>query len=82
MPVLALPLLTVAVALAMAASGHWRIGSHLIGIAVLLAAGLRLVLPEQALGGLAVRGRTVDGAMLLVLGGGLVALAHSVPYAS
>lgn len=39
---------------------HWRIGSGLFGLAALAAAGLRLGLPPDRVGLLAIRGRTAD----------------------
>lgn len=51
---------------------HWRWGSGLIGCALLLAAGLRLVLADRQAGLLAIRSRWVD--MLLYGGFGLLVL--------
>jgi hypothetical protein len=39
---------------------HWRIGSGLIGGSLLVAAGLRLLLPEKQLGLIALRRRFTD----------------------
>lgn len=69
----------VAVGLVAVALDRWQLGSACIGVAVALAGGLRLALPTRAAGLLAVRSRTVDAAVLLVLGTGLVVLAGSVP---
>ena len=72
-------LAVVAGGLVWAAVADWRPGTVLMGVALLLAAGLRLSLsPEQA-GWLVVRTRALDAALLLVLGLGLIALAGSVP---
>jgi hypothetical protein len=49
--------------------GHWRRGVAAMAGALLLAAVLRLVLPEAAAGMLAVRRRWLDVAIYLVLGG-------------
>ncbi|HUR15180.1 MAG TPA: DUF3017 domain-containing protein [Mycobacteriales bacterium] len=65
--------------LATAAFGWWQLGSVVVGVAFCLAAGLRLVLPAQQVGDLAVRSRAVDAGVLLVLGFGLVALANTIP---
>ena len=72
-------LAVVAAGLLLGAAGAWRPGAVVIGAGVLLAAGLRLVLPARQAGLLAVRSRRLDVAMLLVLGTGLVVLASSVP---
>lgn len=71
--------LVVAGLVATALFGWWRAGSAVVGVAFCLAAGLRLVLPTQQVGDLAVRSRAVDAAVLLVLGFGLVALANTIP---
>ena len=59
--------------LAIAAAGiglifayHWRIGSGLIGGSLLVAAGLRLLLPEKQLGLIALRRRFTE---VLLYGG-------------
>ncbi len=65
--------------LGVAALGWWRLGTAVVGCAFCLAAALRLVLSRQHLGDLAVRSRTVDATVLLVLGFGLVALANTIP---
>ena len=57
----------------------WRPGSTVVGLGLLLAAGLRLGLPEQRAGMLVVRSRSVDAAVLLVLGLAVVGLAGSIP---
>ena len=57
----------------------WEPGLVLVGLALVLAAALRLALTPQQAGWLAVRGRGVDATLLLVLGLGVIALARSVP---
>ena len=57
----------------------WQTGATVIGLGLLLGAGLRLSLPARSAGLLVVRTRAVDAAVLLVLGFGLVLLAGSVP---
>lgn len=52
---------------------HWREGTAIIGGALLLAAGLRVVVPAERAGLLAVRGRGVD--MLTYGAFGLLMLA-------
>jgi hypothetical protein len=79
------PLLVVCVAVlaglvGVGAMGWWRLGTGVVGCAFCLAAALRLVLPREQLGDLAVRSRTFDATLLLVLGFGLVALANTIPH--
>ena len=57
----------------------WQVGAFAIGLALLLAAGLRLALPVRTAGWLAVRTRGLDAAMLLALGFAVVALANTIP---
>lgn len=54
-------------AFALVAAGFWRRGSLLIGIAVGVAAALRLVLSEDRAGLLAVRSRSLDFATMTTL---------------
>jgi hypothetical protein len=79
-------LAVVAVGLAVGALVHrvldvpgWRVGGFVVGIGLLLAAGLRLTLRERQAGFLVVRSRGFDAAVLLVLGFALVALANTIP---
>lgn len=76
------PILSVAaiglVALALVAAGFWRRGTLLIGIGVGLAAGLRLVLPEDRAGVLVVRTRTIDVAMMAAVCAAVVYIAWTV----
>ncbi len=65
--------------LATSVFGWWRVGSAIVGVAFCLGAALRLVLPAQQVGDLAVRSRVIDATVLLVLGFGLVALANTIP---
>ena len=65
---------------ALAANG-WRIGAFIVGLGLLLAAGLRLTLRERQAGFLVVRSRGFDAAVLLTLGFALVALANTIPAA-
>lgn len=58
---------------------YWRKGMLLIGIALLLAAGLRLLLPSRRAGLLVVRGRAVDVAVLGGLGAAVGVLATVTP---
>ncbi len=72
-------LLGVAAGLAVTATGHWKRGTVLIGLAFAGAAVLRLLLPERWVGLLGVRSRVVDTACLAVLGLGILVLAIVVP---
>ena len=56
-----------------------RLGGLVIGLGLLLGAGLRLSLPAPYAGWLAVRTRGLDAALLLVVGFALIALATTVP---
>jgi Protein of unknown function (DUF3017) len=67
------------VGIGISAFGDWREGVRWIGMALLLAAGVRLVLRRQDAGMLAVRHRLVDVGMLAVTGAALIFLAGSIP---
>jgi hypothetical protein len=56
-----------------------RPGILVVGLALLLAAGLRLSLPARSAGWLAVRTRGLDAALLLALGFAVVVLANTIP---
>jgi hypothetical protein len=60
---------------------RWRFGAFVVGLGLLLAAGLRLTLRERQAGLLVVRSRGLDAGVLLVLGFALVALANTIPAA-
>jgi len=60
-------MLIVAFAFVLIVTAHWRKGAAALGLAALLAAVLRLVLPENKLGPLVVRSRAFDAFFLLVL---------------
>jgi hypothetical protein len=78
LPTLAV-LAAVVAGLVVGALGHWRPGAIVVGLALLLAAGLRLTLRERQAGFLVVRSRGFDAAVLLVLGFAVVALANTIP---
>ncbi len=59
---------TLAAAVTLVAAHHFRRGTALFALAVLLAGGLRLVLPDARSGLLRVRTKTVDVVTLGVLG--------------
>jgi hypothetical protein len=66
------------VGLAIVATGHWRSGSTLIGLAI-TAGGVFRLLPQRRVGLLAVRNKLVDTVVLLGLGIGIAVLAWLVP---
>ena len=76
------PVLTVAaigvVALILVAAGFWRRGALMIGIGVGVAAGLRLLLPEQQLGILVVRSRAIDVSTMVVLCAAVIYIAWTI----
>lgn len=65
------PIVTVAaifaVALILVAAGFWRRGAFMIGIGVGVAAGLRLLLPQDRAGLLVVRTKSLDFATMTTL---------------
>lgn len=72
-------LLVVAAGLLAVSLSAWQTGVLVIGLGLLLGAGLRLSLPARSAGLLVVRSRAVDAAVLLALGFSLVLLASTVP---
>lgn len=76
------PVLTVAaiglVAAVLVAAGFWRRGALLIGIGVGVAAALRLLLPEDRVGVLAVRSRRLDVATMVTLSAAVVYIAWTI----
>jgi hypothetical protein len=76
---LALVLAVVGVGLVAVVFEHWRWGLVTMGVALVLAGGLRLVLPVRRAGFLAVRGRPVDVTLTVGCGLALVAIALAVP---
>lgn len=72
-------LVIVGAGLAASAGGHWRVGAGVVGLGLLLAAGLRLSLTPRHAGWLVVRSRAFDAALLLVLGFSVIALAVTIP---
>lgn len=69
-------LLVVLVGFLRIAGQHWREGSVLLGLALLVAAGLRAFIAREKLGLLVIRSRVVD--MLLYGGLGFVIIAVAV----
>ncbi len=72
-------LLVAGAGLVLVVLGEWRLGAAVFGLALLLAAALRLVLPVERAGLLVVRSRAVDGAVLLLLGFVVIGLANTIP---
>jgi len=75
-------LLTIAAALvglAIVAAGAWRNGVRLLAVGLLLAAVLRVILPEEKSGMLAVRHRYLDAFLLTGVGATMLFLASSIP---
>ena len=65
--------------LVLGATADWQPGALVIGLALLLAAGLRLSLPVRRAGWLVVRTRGMDATVLLVLGFAVIVLANTIP---
>ncbi|WP_188986462.1 DUF3017 domain-containing protein [Saccharopolyspora thermophila] len=61
------------IGLLLVAMQHWRRGAVMLGVALLLAAFLRVVVPQERAGLLAIRSRVVD--LVLYSGFGLVIIA-------
>jgi len=72
-------ILGVGVGLAMVALDHWRRGLVVVGLALVVAALFRLLLPLPRLGFLAVRSRTVDVAFTAGAGLTIALLALTLP---
>jgi uncharacterized membrane protein len=76
------PILTVAgifgVALVLVATGFWRRGAFLIGVAVGVAAALRLVLPENRAGLLVVRTKSLDFATMTTISLVMLYVAYTI----
>ena len=67
------------VGLGITARGDWRLGVRWIAASLLAAAVLRLLLPARDAGMLAVRRRSVDVALLVVVGVALFVLSATIP---
>ena len=72
---LATVLVGVGVGVSVAGLGFWKPGSFIIGVAFLLGASLRAVLPASLVGLLEVRTRLIDVVLLTVMGVGTVVLS-------
>ncbi len=80
LPLLAV-LVTVGAGLLVVTLGHWRRGLVVIGLTMVLAALLRLLLPERRVGFLAVRSRPVDVVLMAGAGAALTVIALAIPAA-
>jgi hypothetical protein len=80
LPLLAV-LVTVGAGLLVVTLGHWRRGLVVIGLTMVLAALLRLLLPERRVGFLAVRSRPVDVVLMAGAGVALTVIALTIPAA-
>jgi hypothetical protein len=72
-------LLGVAAGLVMVALDHWRRGLVVVGLALVVAALFRLLLPLPRLGFLAVRSRTMDVALTAGAGLTIAVIALTLP---
>ena len=57
---------------------HWRRGAVLLGVALLVAAALRLAVPAERVGLLAIRGKAVDVLRYSGFGTAMVLLAATI----
>ncbi len=76
---ISLVMLGIGLSMIFVATDHFRRGSLVLAVSVVLATFLRLFLPENQAGMLAVRSKGVDVAVLGVLGVGLTIFALWVP---
>ncbi|EPH02382.1 hypothetical protein HMPREF1531_01688 [Propionibacterium sp. oral taxon 192 str. F0372] len=76
---LAVVLVAFAVGLVLVWLHHWRRGSMMMGGAMVLAAGLRMLLPERVVGLLVVRSRLFDVLVSLTAGVAMIVLGLVVP---
>ncbi len=65
--------------IAVVSRDSWRFGTVVIGAALLVGAGIRIVLPPREAGLLQVRSRGFDVVVLLVAGLAIVVLALVIP---
>ena len=71
-----------AVGMVLVLTQHWRRGAVLLGVALLVAAVLRMVVPPERIGLLAIRGRAIDVLCYGGLGVVMVVLAVQITYGS
>lgn len=70
--------LSLLAAFVLVAAGYWRRGALVMAIAVGMASALRLTLPEDRVGLLAVRGRTVDVATTAAVSAAMLYIAWTI----
>jgi hypothetical protein len=80
LPLLAV-LIVVGVGLLLVTFDHWRRGLVVMGVALLVGAALRMLVPLRRVGFLAVRSRLVDVLLLSCTGVVLIGVALSLPSA-
>jgi hypothetical protein len=80
LPLLAV-LIVVGVGLLLVTFDHWRRGLVVMGVALLIGAALRMLVPLRRVGFLAVRSRPVDVLLLACTGVVLIGVALSLPSA-
>lgn len=76
---LALVLLGLAAGLVVLSFYEFRVGSVILGVAIIFGGALRLVLPRERVGLLAIRGRPIDLVTMFGLGIALTTVAVLVP---
>ncbi len=76
---LALVLLGLAAGLVVLSFFEFRVGSVILGVAIIFGGALRLVLPRERAGLLAIRGRPIDLVTMFGLGIALTTVAVLVP---
>jgi hypothetical protein len=79
LPLLAV-LVTVGIGLLLVTFEHWRRGLVVVGLALVVAAALRLLLPVRQVGFLAVRSRPTDVLLLAGSGVALTVLILMIPF--
>lgn len=75
-------LLATGVGLALVVAGSWRLGLAVVGGTFVAASLLRMVVPQDHVGMLRVRGKTFDVVWTMLLGASLIVLAVVVPPAA
>ena len=81
LPLLAV-LVTVGIGLLLVTFEHWRRGLVVVGLALVVAAALRLLLPVRQVGFLAVRSRPTDVLFLAGSGVALTVLILMIPFSA
>jgi Protein of unknown function (DUF3017) len=66
------------VGMALVVTQYWRRGAVLLGVALLVAAVLRMVIPPDRVGLLAIRSRVIDVLCYIGFGAAMVVLAFTI----